>query len=112
MKLLTKLFFLAGETGEGGMADLSGEDAKGFLDKLLSDYVYGTTTQAILAVALVLFLIIKGVMVGMKIVKAADDTSQRKEAIDSLKYMILGVAIVAILYYGSSAIVGLFFDLK
>ena len=109
MKLLTRLFFLAGEGTEGGMADLSGEDAQGFLEKLLNDYVYGATTQAILGVALVLFLIIKGVMVGMKIVKAADDTSARKEAIDSLKYMILGVAIVAILYYGSGAIVGLFF---
>ena len=60
MKLLTKLFFLAGETGEDGMAGLKeSEGAKDFLEKLLDDYIYGTTTQAILGVALVIFLIIK-----------------------------------------------------
>ena len=108
MSLLTRLgLFLAegglGETVEGA------EDAGTFLQTLLDEYIYGETVQLILGLALVLFLIIKGVMVGMKIVKAADDTSARKEAIDSLKYMILGVAIVAILYYGSGVIVGLFF---
>ena len=108
MSLLTRLgLFLA----EGGLGDTvkGEEDAQSFLQTLLDDYVYGETVQAILGIALVLFLIVKGVMVGMKIVKAADDTSARKEAIDSLKYMIIGVAIVAILYYGSGVIVGMFF---
>ena len=108
MSLLTRLgLFLA----EGGLGDTvkDEETAEGFLDKILNEYIYGDTVQAVLGIALVLFLIVKGVMVGMKIVKAADDTSARKEAIDSLKYMIIGVAIVAILYYGSGAIVGLFF---
>ena len=106
MRLLT---FLAGE-GDGLLSDLSGEtSATGFLEGLL-DVVYGSTVQLILGLALVLFLIAKGVMVGMKIVKAADDTSARKEAIDSLKFIILGVIIVAVLYYGSGAIVRLFFD--
>ena len=108
MSLLTRLgLFLA----EGGLGDTvkDTEDAETFLQTLLDDYIYGPTVQAILGIALVLFLIVKGVMVGMKIVKAADDTSARKEAIDSLKYMIIGVAIVAILYYGSGVIVGMFF---
>lgn len=104
MRLLT---FLA---GDGALSDLSGqESATGFLKGLL-DVVYGSTVQLILGLALVLFLIFKGVMIGMKIVKAADDTSARKEAIDSLKYIILGVIVVAVLYYGSNAIVRLFFD--
>ena len=108
MRLLTRLgLFLA----EGGLGEtVEGKDDAGeFLQTLLDEYIYGDTIQLILGLALVLFLIIKGVMVGMKIVKAADDTSARKESIDSLKYMIIGVAIVAILYYGSGAIVGLFF---
>ena len=108
MSLLTRLgLFLA----EGGLGDTvkDQEDAQSFLQTLLDEYIYGETVQAILGIALVLFLIVKGVMVGMKIVKAADDTSARKEAIDSLKYMIIGVAIVAILYYGSGVIVGMFF---
>ncbi len=111
MSLLTRLGLFLAEGGLGGIEGGSGDDASAqtFLENLLNDYIYGTEVQAILGVALVLFLIIKGVMVGMKIVKAADDTSARKEAIDSLKYMIIGVAIVAVLYYGSGAIVGLFF---
>lgn len=108
MSLLTRLGLFLAEGGLGETVEGS-EDAGTFLQTLLDEYIYGETVQLILGLALVLFLIIKGVMVGMKIVKAADDTSARKEAIDSLKYMILGVAIVAILYYGSGVIVGLFF---
>ena len=108
MSLLTRLGLFLAEGGLGETVDKD-QDAGTFLQTLLDEYIYGETVQLILGLALVLFLIIKGVMVGMKIVKAADDTSARKEAIDSLKYMILGVAIVAILYYGSGAIVGLFF---
>jgi len=106
MKLLTRLAFLAAE-GDGLVQ--KSDDASGFLQSLL-DAVYSPTVQLLLGLALVLFLIAKGVMVGMKIVKAADDTSARKEAIDSLKFIILGVVIVAVLYYGSGAIVNLFFD--
>ena len=108
MSLLTRLGLFFAEGGLGETVE-GAEDAGTFLQTLLDEYIYGETVQLILGLALVLFLIIKGVMVGMKIVKAADDTSARKEAIDSLKYMILGVAIVAILYYGSGVIVGLFF---
>jgi len=108
MNLLTKLGLFLAEEG-GDLSDLKeAEDAEGFL-KVLEDFVFGETTMAIIGVALTLFLVIKGVMVGMKIVKAADDTSERKQAIDSLKYMIIGVVIVAVLYYGAGAIVGLFF---
>lgn len=110
MSLLTRLGLFLAEGG-ANLGGLEGEESAGtFLQTLLDEYIYGDTIQLILGLALVLFLIIKGVMVGMKIVKAADDTSARKEAIDSLKYMIIGVAIVAILYYGSGALVRLFFD--
>ena len=106
MNLLTRLgWFLAIDD-----ATKDSENAGDFLQDILNNYIYGDDVKLILGLALVLFLIIKGVMVGMKIVKAADDTSARKEAIDSLKYMIIGVAIVAILYYGSGFIVGMFFD--
>ena len=110
MGLLTRVgLFLA----SGGMSeDLNQDGTIGdFLQSLL-DYVYKTEVQAIIGVGLVLLLIIKGVMVGMKIVKAADDTSARKEAIDSLKFMIIGVAIVAVLYYGSAALVRMFFTVE
>ena len=105
MRLLRRLAFLAEDTQLVEKQD----SATGFLQSLL-DAVYDPTVQLLLGLALVIFLIAKGVMIGMKIVKAADDTSARKEAIDSLKYIILGVIIVAVLYYGSGAIVNLFFD--
>ena len=106
MRLLT---FLAGE-GTGILDEAAKETTiDGFLGALL-EAVYDPTVQLILGLALVLFLIAKGVMIGMKIVKAADDTSARKEAIDSLKFIILGVIVVAVLYYGSGAVVRLFFD--
>lgn len=44
-------------------------------------------------VLLGLFLIIKGALLGMQIVKAADEPQVRQEKIGSLKWLVIGVAI-------------------
>lgn len=43
------------------------------------------------------FLIIKGSMIGAQIVKAADEPEVRQEKINSLKYLLIGVLIAALI---------------
>ena len=47
----------------------------------------------IIYIVLGLFLIIKGAILGMQIVKAADEPQVRQEKIASLKWLVIGVAI-------------------
>lgn len=47
----------------------------------------------IIYIVLALFLIIKGAILGMQIVKAADEPQVRQEKIGSLKWLVIGVAI-------------------
>lgn len=47
----------------------------------------------IIYVVLALFLVVKGALLGVQIVKAADEPQVRQEKIGSLKWLIIGVAI-------------------
>ena len=47
----------------------------------------------IIYIVLGLFLVIKGALLGMQIVKAADEPQVRQEKIGSLKWLVIGVAI-------------------
>ena len=51
------------------------------------------TVMPIIYVVLGIFLVIKGALLGMQIVKAADEPQVRQEKINSLKWLIIGVAI-------------------
>lgn len=66
--------------------------------KLNSAYsqIYDLVNSYVLPViyaALGLFLLIKGALLGMQIVKAADEPQVRQEKIGSLKWLVIGVAI-------------------
>lgn len=52
-----------------------------------------TYVLGVLYVVLGLFLVVKGAMLGVQIVKAADEPQVRQEKIGSLKWLIIGVAI-------------------
>ena len=54
--------------------------------------IVGTITT-IIYFALGLFLVVKGALIGMQIVKAADEPQVRQEKIGSLKWLVIGVAI-------------------
>ncbi len=51
------------------------------------------TVLVIIYIVLGLFLVVKGAILGMQIVKAADEPQVRQEKIGSLKWLVIGVAI-------------------
>ena len=65
-----------------------------FLDETVDTYIL-----PIIYAVLALFLVVKGALLGVQIVKAADEPQVRQEKIGSLKWLIIGVAIA----YGVAA---------
>lgn len=60
----------------------------------ISEIVYGTVMPIIWAL-LGIFLVVKGTLLGVQIVKAADEPQIRQEKVGALKWLIIGVAIAA-----------------
>ena len=81
--------FLAEVSGSAGVEALS--DKIAYIADLIVKIIY---------VVLAAFLIVKGAILGMQIVKAADEPQVRQEKIGSLKWLVIGVAIA----YGVAAI--------
>lgn len=59
------------------------------------------TIMIVIYVVLGLFLVVKGALLGMQIVKAADEPQVRQEKIGALKWLVIGVAIA----YGVAGLV-------
>ena len=74
----------------GGSADLSAAGLGSIMSKVndIADIIL-----TIIYIVLGLFLVIKGALLGMQIVKAADEPQVRQEKIGSLKWLVIGVAI-------------------
>ena len=70
------------------------------------DKVVNGTLMPIIWVVLGLFLVVKGAILGMQIVKAADEPQVRQEKIGSLKWLVIGVVIA----YGVSFIASFVID--
>lgn len=98
LQLKLGMFLVEGDTPD--------ENAEGILDTIYNFFFSGWVKTLILT-GLGLFLVIKGVMLGVGIVQAADDQQQRKEKINALKYMIIGVVLVIVLYLSAGAIIDL-----
>ena len=71
-------------------ASLSNEELNSAMS-LVTDI--GQTILTIIYIVLGLFLVIKGALLGMQIVKAADEPQVRQEKIGSLKWLVIGIAI-------------------
>ena len=82
-----------------GTVSLEGADDLAKLMNDISEIVTGILMPIIYAV-LGIFLVVKGAILGMQIVKAADEPQVRQEKIGSLKWLIIGIAIA----YGVAAI--------
>lgn len=81
--MLSLVNFLAkAETSDKGINDLLA-DLSGVVD----------TIMIIIYAVLGLFLVVKGALLGVQIVKAADEPQVRQEKIGSLKWLVIGVAI-------------------
>lgn len=79
--------------------DIENEELESVMEKI-TGLVYGTV-MPIIYIVLTLFLIIKGAILGVQIVKAADEPQLRQEKIGSLKWLIIGCGIA----YAASALV-------
>lgn len=108
--MLTKLSLKAGLI-LAGVPEGSGKDkeSEALIDTIY-DFFFSGWVRTLILTGLGLFLVIKGVMLGVGIVQAADDQQQRKEKINALKYMIIGVVLVIVLYLSAGAIINLIAD--
>ena len=69
----------------------------------ISNIVTGTV-MPIIYIILGLVLIVKGALLGVQIVKAADEPQVRQEKINSLKWLVIGIVIA----YGVTAVAHIF----
>lgn len=79
-----------GGTGEA-TDDVADDGLKKMMEKVY-DIVHGTVMPIIWAV-LGLFFVVKGALLGVQIVKSADEPQVRQEKVGSLKWLVIGVAI-------------------
>jgi len=66
------------------------------------------TICTIIYIVLGLFLVVKGALIGMQIVKAADEPQVRQEKIGSLKWLVIGVAIAYAVTFAADLLTGYF----
>ncbi len=90
----------------GSIENIEDEGLKSVMEKV-SNIVYTTILPIIWAV-LGLILVIKGSMLGVQIVKSADEPQVRQEKIGSLKWLVIGVAIAAFAAGGVQVLTGYF----
>ena len=88
--------------GDGtALDDIEDDSVRTFMDKIY-EIVHGTV-MPIIWVVLGIFLVVKGTLLGVQIVKAADEPQVRQEKVGSLKWLVIGVGIA----YASSFVVDL-----
>ena len=92
---------LAGVTGDMSLSG-SLSDAVDKISKIVD------TILTIIYIVLGLFLVIKGALLGMQIVKAADEPQVRQEKIGSLKWLVIGVAIAYAVTFAAGLLVDYF----
>ena len=102
---LTRLALGLGRFFADGEAATENEtEVKGLL-KQVQDLIFGGWVRALILGGVALFAVIRGVMIGIAIVQAADNEQEKAKAIKGLKTLIIGVAIVLVLYFAAGAII-------
>jgi len=71
--------------------DIDNEGIKNAMSKI--EDIVNNTVMPIIWIVLGLFLVVKGALLGVQIVKAADEPQVRQEKVGSLKWLVIGVAI-------------------
>ncbi len=106
--MLTRLQMKAGMMlAVSGQGNKTSEDDADKLINTIYEFFFSGWVRVLILTGLGLFLVIKGVMIGVGIVQASDDQQQRKEKINALKYLIIGVVLVVVLYMGAGAIINM-----
>ena len=98
--MLSVLNFLGGNL-PGAASDVD-SSLQGAVDVLES--VSGTILTLIYIV-LGIFLVVKGALIGMQIVKAADEPQVRQEKISSLKWLVIGVVIAYAVTFAADIVI-------
>lgn len=88
------------------LGDIEDKGLKDMMDKV-SVVIYNDV-MPIIWIVLGMFLVIKGTILGVQIVKAADEPQVRQEKIGSLKWLVIGVAVAALASGAVTAITGYF----
>lgn len=91
--------FKLNDVTDNNITDIEDEGLRTMMDKV-SDIVMDIVMPIIYA-ALLLFLMVKGSILGIQIVKAADEPQVRQEKVGALKWLVIGVAIA----YAASGLV-------
>ena len=97
-RLLTFLGEVTPETDGGEDLDGLWNTILGIKDDLMP-FVYG---------ALALFLVVKGALLGVQIVKAADEPQVRQEKIGSLKWLVIGIAVAFGVAFAADTVINYF----
>ena len=96
--LITEKFakkeFVAKDLIKNNISDIENDELDSVVQKI-SDVVYDTI-MPIIWVVLTVFLVVKGTLLGVQIVKAADEPQVRQEKIGSLKWLVIGVGVAAL----------------
>ena len=93
--------YVSGQYSSSTNTYIKDERLRGLLEKIT--LIVNTTIIPIIYALTSMFLIIKGGMLGVEIVKSADNINVRQEKIGALKWLVIGVAIA----YLSTTLVGL-----
>lgn len=86
--------------------DIEDEDVKSLMTKI--ENIVNTVVLPIIWTILGFFLIIKGTMLGIQIVKSADEPQIRQEKVGALKWLVIGVAIAYLASFVVKIVVGFF----
>ena len=89
---------------------VTGDNTSGISDAL--ETVKGIVNNVVLPIiyaVLGLFLVVKGALLGVQIVKAADEPQVRQEKIGSLKWLVIGIAIAFAVTYAAGLLTDYFF---
>ena len=98
-KGVTRIYFKVADVLGKNVSDIEDDEIQSVMDKI-TQIVYDIV-MPIIYIILFLFLLIKGTILGVQIVKSADEPQLRQEKIGSLKWLIIGVSIA----YAASGLV-------
>lgn len=95
----TVLKFKVGDVLNNDISKIEDKEVNEMMSKIVG--IVNDTVLPIIYIALGLFLVVKGSILGVQIVKSADEPQVRQEKIGSLKWLVIGVAVA----YAASGIV-------